>query len=195
MAMTRTVKAPEERKCEILDAAMELFIERGYESTSLRDIAKHMGIAPGLVYHYFDSKQKLFDEAMTLYVEECTAEYVRVLRSTDLDFRQKVDALFSSVTDEESLRYHDFFHAQGNEELHRQLALRLADYLCPHLADALRRSCEREGVAVADPDLLVSFIAYGQIGLMADPAMPDPERLTKIREYIDVLFDSQIEGR
>ncbi|MFR1638472.1 MAG: TetR/AcrR family transcriptional regulator [Eggerthellaceae bacterium] len=115
MAMTRTVKAPEERKCEILDAAMELFIERGYESTSLRDIAKHMGITPGLVYHYFDSKQKLFDEAMTLYVEECTAEYVRVLRSTDLDFRQKVDALFSSVTDEESLRYHDFFHAQGNE--------------------------------------------------------------------------------
>ena len=191
--MVRTVKAPDDRKREILDTAMALFVERGYESTSLRDIAKHMAITPGLVYHYFDSKQKLFDAAMLQYVEECTADYVRILRSADLKFREKLDALFDAVAGEDSLRYHEFFHSQGNEELHRQLALRLTAYLQPYLADALRQAGAREGLVVKNPETLISFLTYGQVGLMSAHSMPHEESLERIREYIDVLLESQVE--
>lgn len=190
--MTRIVKAPDERKREILDTAMELFMEDGYERASLRDIAKRMGITPGLVYHYFDSKQVLFDEAMACYVEECTAEYVRVLRSTDLGFLQKIDALFSAVADEKAMRYHGFFHAQGNEQLHRQLSMRLAEFLLPHLLDALRLAERQEGLRVRDPETLVSFVAYGQIGLMSSRSMPHDESTDRIKEYVRVLVDSQM---
>lgn len=43
----------------IVDAALELFTERGYEQTTMRDIAAHAGVAVGNVYYYFDSKQHL----------------------------------------------------------------------------------------------------------------------------------------
>lgn len=191
-SVVRTVKAPDDRKREILDTAMSLFVEHGYENTSLRDIAKHMSITPGLVYHYFDSKQKLFDEAMSRYVEECTADYVATLRSSDLTFRQKLDVLFQEVAQEETLQYHEFFHSQGNEDLHRQLSLRLTEHLQPYLLDALKQAALREGFTVRDPETLVSFVTYGQVGIMSAPGMPHEGSLERVQEYIDALFESQV---
>ena len=49
-----------ERKKEIIKAAMQLFSEKGYAQTSMRDIARTMGVSLGLCYRYFDSKQILF---------------------------------------------------------------------------------------------------------------------------------------
>ena len=45
---------------QILNAAAELFSVRGYNGTSIRDIAKQVGLLPGSVYHYFPSKEDLF---------------------------------------------------------------------------------------------------------------------------------------
>ena len=132
--MVRIVKAPDDRRREILDTAMDLFAEKGLEGVSMRDIARRMGTAPGLVYHYFDSKRKLLDEAMERYVEECTEGLVNLLRSTDLGFREKVDALYDDIGDERLQRHSDFFHRQGNEGFHRQLSLRLCEHVQPHMA-------------------------------------------------------------
>lgn len=52
-------------------AALELFGERGYEATTLRDIATHAGVSPGLLYKYFAGKR---DVVLTLY-GRLTAEY------------------------------------------------------------------------------------------------------------------------
>ena len=62
--MKRISKAPEVRRQELLDTAMELFAQKGYEETSMGDIARAAGVAQGLCYRYFDSKQKLFQEAL-----------------------------------------------------------------------------------------------------------------------------------
>jgi len=51
---------PLERRRVILDAAAELFFERGYDGTSIRDIAGKVGLLPGSVYHYFPSKEELY---------------------------------------------------------------------------------------------------------------------------------------
>ena len=58
--MKRISKAPDVRRQELLDTAMELFAQKGYEETSMGDIARAAGVAQGLCYRYFDSKQKLF---------------------------------------------------------------------------------------------------------------------------------------
>ena len=52
----RISKEPEARKQEILETAMKLFAEKGYEKTSISDIAKEIGVAQGLCYRYFPSK-------------------------------------------------------------------------------------------------------------------------------------------
>lgn len=51
---------PVERRRLVLNAAAELFSERGYEGTSIRDIARQVGLLPGSVYHHFPSKEELF---------------------------------------------------------------------------------------------------------------------------------------
>lgn len=53
---TRSVKAPEERRSELVAAAQDLFYTRGYERTSVNDIVKAVGVAQGTFYYYFDSK-------------------------------------------------------------------------------------------------------------------------------------------
>ena len=63
----RITKDPQERKQEILETAMRLFQEKGYEKTSISDIAKAIGVAQGLCYRYFPSKEVLFDEVVDQY--------------------------------------------------------------------------------------------------------------------------------
>jgi len=45
---------------KILQSAVELFLEKGYEATSVNDICKHAGVSKGSFYHYFETKQVLF---------------------------------------------------------------------------------------------------------------------------------------
>ncbi len=53
---------PEQRREEIISAAVRLFCEKGYEGTTIRDIARAVGVTEGLLYHYFPSKAELVAE-------------------------------------------------------------------------------------------------------------------------------------
>lgn len=57
----------QERKDEILKVALRLFGEKGYEATSIDAIAKKAKISKGLVYNYFDNKQKLLEEVLNMF--------------------------------------------------------------------------------------------------------------------------------
>ncbi|OIQ92556.1 fatty acid metabolism regulator protein [mine drainage metagenome] len=50
----------DERRNHILLAAAELFSQQGYGGTSIRDIARRVGLLPGSVYHYYPAKEDLF---------------------------------------------------------------------------------------------------------------------------------------
>ena len=79
-----TAKAEETRE-RILDAALKLFRERGFDETTMRDIAAAAGVATGAAYYYFRSKEEL---VMAFYVrtnEEARAIIPpRIARSRDL---------------------------------------------------------------------------------------------------------------
>jgi AcrR family transcriptional regulator len=58
--MARTVgSAAVPTRRRILDAATELFVERGFAGTSIRDIAEHLGMTKGSLYYHFSSKEEL----------------------------------------------------------------------------------------------------------------------------------------
>jgi AcrR family transcriptional regulator len=71
------VAATEERRRQILDAAVRVFAGQGYHDSRVGDIAKDAGVAYGLVYHYFDSKEAVleavFREAWGRLVEALAA--------------------------------------------------------------------------------------------------------------------------
>jgi len=61
---TRAV-SQEERRRQILDAAVRAFAKRGYHASRVSDIAEEAGVAYGLVYHYFESKEAVLEAIFT----------------------------------------------------------------------------------------------------------------------------------
>ena len=57
-------RLPEERPRQILDAALEVFGERGLGAARLEDIAKRAGLSKGTIYLYFPNKEELFREVV-----------------------------------------------------------------------------------------------------------------------------------
>ena len=60
--MARTPKVVEDRRSQIAEAALQVFAERGFANASNKDIARQAGITPGLIYHYFESREALLGE-------------------------------------------------------------------------------------------------------------------------------------
>jgi AcrR family transcriptional regulator len=57
--MARTPKVVEDRRDQIIDAAMQVFAQKGFSRATNKDIAREAGITPGLIYYYFESKEDL----------------------------------------------------------------------------------------------------------------------------------------
>jgi AcrR family transcriptional regulator len=55
--------------------AGELFAQKGYRATSVREIAKAAGILSGSLYHHFDSKESIGDEILSSFMNEVLADY------------------------------------------------------------------------------------------------------------------------
>jgi AcrR family transcriptional regulator len=63
-------KDPSHRRQEILDAALDLFADRGFQGTSVRDIARAVGVNEATLYHYFPSKAAILDAILDVLLEE-----------------------------------------------------------------------------------------------------------------------------
>lgn len=178
-----------ERKKEIIKAAMQLFSEKGYAQTSMRDIARTMGVSLGLCYRYFDSKQILFNTAIDLYIEECGNSYLAILHDSTITIKDKIDALFTSIGDEHSnMQYYDFFHRVENEELHEQLSIKLCKYMYPHLLEAVKKAIAAKEIYIENPEALISFIIYGQVGLLSKSNIDHHEVAKLLNQYVNQLM-------
>jgi len=62
--MPRTPKVVEDRREQIIDAAMRVFAQKGYVRATNRDVAREAGITTGLIYYYFKSKEDLLRAAL-----------------------------------------------------------------------------------------------------------------------------------
>ncbi len=60
--MTFRDEQKDQRRELIIDKAIELFAKKGYAETKIGDIAKAADMSVGLMFHYFESKEKLFEE-------------------------------------------------------------------------------------------------------------------------------------
>jgi AcrR family transcriptional regulator len=80
------------RREELLAIAAELFAQRGFKNTTVRDIADAAGILSGSLYHHFDSKESMVDEILSTFQTELFKTYDEIVGS-DLDARAKVEAV------------------------------------------------------------------------------------------------------
>ena len=85
-------KTPEQWKKEILNAAQELFISKGYHNTSVSDIMNIVGGAKGMFYQHFQSKEELmYTLGNQMFFENNPLEAIK--KRTDLNALQKMKEL------------------------------------------------------------------------------------------------------
>jgi AcrR family transcriptional regulator len=75
---------PERRRPEVLDAALELFLEGGYQGTSMEAVARAAGVTKPVVYACFDSKDQLFRSLLAREEERILAEIQAAFEGIDL---------------------------------------------------------------------------------------------------------------
>ena len=88
--------AAADRRRQILDAAVRVFARQGFHTCRVADIADEAGVAYGLVYHYFRSKEEVLD---TLFTERWDI-LLQVIRDTDAEdwpARDKLRAIENQV--------------------------------------------------------------------------------------------------
>ena len=90
-ASTPDVSTATTRRAELLRIAGDLFAERGFRNTTVRDIADAAGILSGSLYHHFDSKESMVDELLQTFQAELFAAYDAILAS-DRPARAKIEA-------------------------------------------------------------------------------------------------------
>jgi AcrR family transcriptional regulator len=88
--MARTVKKPDVRRVEFLKAAQKLFSEKGFYDTSIEDISHEVGVAKGLFYHYFPSKDELMKQMVNSIWDESEGELWDIVNAEGLDAIKKL---------------------------------------------------------------------------------------------------------
>lgn len=103
--MTQQTTKAASRREELLAIAADLFAQRGFKNTTVRDIADASGILSGSLYHHFDSKESMVDEILSSFQTELFRQYDEVADS-DLDPRAKFEAVirisFEAIHDHHS---------------------------------------------------------------------------------------------
>ena len=82
----RNIKSPDERKSEIILSAKELFIKNGVEKTSVNQIVKNIGVAQGLFYYYFKSKDEVTEAVIDSVLDECEKQIQKITKHPDNNF-------------------------------------------------------------------------------------------------------------
>jgi TetR/AcrR family fatty acid metabolism transcriptional regulator len=95
--IARAKNGPDKRRM-ILDAAVRVFANQGFHACRVSDIADEAGVAYGLVYHYFASKDEILD---TLFLErwDVMLQMIRHVDAEALPVRAKLHAIASFIVD------------------------------------------------------------------------------------------------
>ena len=74
-SITADGSARSERRAHLVVLAGELFAQKGYRATTVREIADAAGILSGSLYHHFDSMESIGDEILSSFINEVLADY------------------------------------------------------------------------------------------------------------------------
>ena len=179
----RVTKEPEVRKQEIIDTALRLFGEKGYEKTSITDIAKAIGVAQGLCYRYFPSKEALFDSAIEQYADVLAEQMGRFKPDGNQTLRQIIETMPTTMEDRDT-KYYPVFHGAGNQKFHDQLTLKVCEKLVPAVEKLLQQAQQKGEIQFPDVQTAAAFCVYGQLGILLATDLTQEEKSKRIREFL-----------
>lgn len=86
-----------EKRKEICDVAAKLFVERGFEKTTTRDIASAAGVNTSAIYYYFEDKESILYELL-IDIMNNSLRQMRDIEKRDMSLQEKINAVIKLHT-------------------------------------------------------------------------------------------------
>lgn len=192
----RTIKDPDERRNEILDAAQSLFQRHGYEKCTVNDIITEVSIAKGTFYYYFKSKEEVLDAIVSRYTEIVVNRVSEILAKTDLSPEEKLQTAFMSmnVGHEVGDEVLGEMHKAENYLLHQKTLNQMVITLAPLLEQIVEEGITKQAWSCRYP------LQYMQIFLASSLALTDEgifeldaDSQTKLMAALIALLEKMLE--
>ena len=136
------MKKGEKRKQELLNLAYRMFIEKGYENTSIDEIVAKAGIAKGTYYYYFASKEATLEAVIEMMIEKESA-VAKELLAAQLSIPEKLVSVVNAFRpDKEEAVITDVLERKENIIMHDKICKKIVEVAVPILAEIVQ-----EGIA------------------------------------------------
>jgi AcrR family transcriptional regulator len=162
----RTVKEGEVRRREILVAARELFIKKGYEQTSVNDILKIVDIAKGTFYYYFASKEEVLEAIILDIVEEGARRAEKILKDKSIPLVNRIMmAIMAQAPEfEGSEEIKEELHKVENSKLERLYSRAMLKRMTPVLQESVLEGIDRDVFHIEYPtECIESILVLGHM--------------------------------
>lgn len=154
----------EARPDEVLDAALALFIEKGFAATRVEDVAKRAGLSKGAVYLYFASKEQLLEGIVRRAIVPIAEHALGFVSTYEGDPRLVITAVLKMV----AVRLNDpkitaifkiiLRELSGFPELTQMYRREVLDKVLPVVAGLLRKGIDEGYLRQVDPELTIRSI-------------------------------------
>lgn len=178
--MARVSKQPEERKQELIDAASELFQSRGYERTAVSDIVHRVGVAQGLFYYYFHSKQDIFLAVIDQFIQAHIAQLASEMGDASLPPLSRIQNLMRMLT--RFFRELEGLYKPGQVtgEMFAVIQNHVCEVMEPIIAALLREGTELGVLDAPFPERIARFFIAGFIGVESMPDAPQADEMMEL---------------
>lgn len=193
--MVRIVKKAEERRDEIIQAAGELFLVKGYDRTTMKDVMERLQIAKGTIYHYFKSKEELLDAVLDSLVATMVEEMREIAEAAEGDALARLRHLIlkTAEADSHDRELLDNLHQPGNTGMHLRLLAKMIILQAPIYAEFIRQGFEEQIFATDHPLESAEFI-LAAIQFLTDMGIYPwtEEQLTRRALALPALVEAQL---
>ncbi len=192
------VKDYDERKNEFLDTAMRLFMERGYEDTSVNAIIDSIGVSKGAFYHYFKTKEELLDELAARASVQAMAVIQPIVDDPSLSAVEKFNAVFAATNAFKAqnrdliLTIAHAFYSDRNVLLRARMNRRSIEMIGPVLAQIIGQGNEEGTMSVAHPEITARFVLETGASMVSEFAQRLPEIPHDPRATDDILLQLHV---
>ncbi|MHB8061305.1 MAG: TetR/AcrR family transcriptional regulator [Ruminiclostridium sp.] len=183
----RVVKEAEERKNEILDAADELFGQKGFDGTSTNDILEKVGIARGTLYYHFKSKENIMDALIERYNVRIlgAAQEIAADKSMPVNERILRVVMALDISGGNGKEIIEHIHKPQNALMHQKIQKVIINGVTPILAGIIHEGIEQSLFSTPFPyECMEMVVAYTNTVFDDDMVkMTNEERTTRIQAF------------
>lgn len=183
----RDVKEPEVRQAEIMQAALSLFVEKGYTNTTTQDIIDRVKISRGLLYYHFKNKEDILFRMIERYSEPKIRRLSEVAYDQDKTAIEKIKLFIEStlISPEdittETITLQNTVNLEQNHYMVDQFSHNFLGKVTPLFSHIIKQGISENVFDVEYPEETASFLMTGYM-FVADEIKAfytDGERLNR----------------